>query len=121
MAVTPMNGLLRFAGTMEVGAADQTINHERVSGIIGSVHRYFPGFHEADFMGIQPWAGLRPVSPDGVPYIGQAPMAENLFIATGHAMMGLSLGPITGKLISSLINHTAPEVSLAAASPGRFN
>ncbi len=121
VAVTPMNGALRFAGTMEIGSFEPTINPERVRGIIGSVNRYFPGFSESDFEGITPWAGLRPVSPDGVPYIGRAPVADNLFIATGHAMMGLSLGPVTGRIISDLITGAGSPLANHTTSPGRFH
>jgi D-amino-acid dehydrogenase len=120
VAITPMEGALRFGGTMEVGGLDLSINPARVRGIVRSVQAYFPKFREDDFKGIQPWAGLRPVSPDGVPYLGEVPGFTNLTAATGHAMMGLSLGPVTGHLIADLLAGDTPFHDIAAMSPSRF-
>jgi len=120
IAVTPMEGSLRFAGTMEVGGLSLAIDPQRVKGIIKSVQPYFPAFSEQDFAAIRPWAGLRPVSPDGMPYVGWAPHQENVLIATGHAMMGLSLAPITGKIIADLAAGRNCGFELARMSPSRF-
>lgn len=103
VAITPMGQSLRFAGTMEVGGNDLSINPRRVQGIVKSVKQYFPKFDDSDFDGVEPWAGLRPCSPDGVPYIGTIPSADNVVVATGHAMMGLSLGPVTGHMVADLM------------------
>lgn len=119
VAITPMGGSLRFAGTMEVGGLDLSINPARVRGIVKSVHAYFPEFTEADFQGVTPWAGLRPVSPDGIPYLGKVGNFPNLLTATGHAMMGLSLAPVTGSLVADLLAGDPPFCSLDALSPGR--
>ncbi len=120
VAITPMGSALRFGGTMEVGGLDLTINPARVHGIIKSVHDYFPRFSERDFEGIAPWVGLRPVSPDGVPYLGQVDGLPNLIAATGHAMMGLSLGPVSGRLVADLLAGDTPFRPLDALAPGRF-
>src|SRR5438445_1202457 len=96
VAVSPMNGQLRFGGPMELAGLDESINPIRVRGIIDAVQRYYPEFDPQDFDGIQPWRGLRPCTPDGLPYLGRSARAPNLVVATGHAMMGVSLGPITG-------------------------
>lgn len=103
VAITPMGDSLRFAGTMEVGGLDLSIKPSRVRGIVKSVHQYFPKFSEADFSEVKPWAGLRPVSPDGIPYLGKAPGLDNLVVSSGHAMMGLSLGPVTGRLVTDVL------------------
>lgn len=121
VAITPMAGSLRFAGTMEVGGLDLSINPSRVRGIVKSVNAYFPGFSEADFKGIKPWAGLRPVSPDGIPYLGNVPGLPNLIAATGHAMMGLSLGPVSGRLVAGLLTGDAPFRPIGQMAPGRFS
>jgi D-amino-acid dehydrogenase len=121
VAVTPMGGRLRFGGTMEVGGLDLSVNPARVRGIVKSVHAYFPKFSEDDFQNVPPWAGLRPVSPDGIPYLGEVPGLENLIVATGHAMMGLSLGPVTGRLVTDLLAGDAPFRSIEALAPGRFS
>ena len=120
VAITPMGGSLRFAGTMEVGGLDLSVDPVRVRGIVKSVHSYFSKFSESDFEGVKPWAGLRPVSPDGIPYLGKAPHLPNLTIATGHAMMGLSLGPVTGRLVADLLAEEQPLREIARMSPMRF-
>src|ERR1051325_59926 len=108
VAVTPMGGALRFGGTMEIAGLNEEINPVRIDGIVQAIPRYFPKFTPADFAGIQPWGGLRPCSPDGLPYLGRCSRYANLVIATGHAMMGLSLGPITGRLVAGLLNEEKP-------------
>ena len=120
MAITPMNGSLRFGGTMEIAGLNEEINPVRVRGIIKAVPRYFLQFTEADFDGIQPWCGLRPCSPDGLPYLGRTEKFKNLTIATGHAMMGLSLGPITGRLVSELITSNKASMDISILSPDRY-
>jgi D-amino-acid dehydrogenase len=120
VAVTPMGETLRFGGTMEITGLDETINRERVRGIIESVPRYYPAFQPDDFRDVPVWRGLRPCSPDGLPYIGRCSRYANLSVATGHAMMGLSLGPITGKLMAAVLSGESPEIDLAALSPDRY-
>jgi D-amino-acid dehydrogenase len=120
VAITPMGGTLRFGGTMEVGGLDLSINPGRVRGIVKSVHAYFPKFSEQDFDGIAPWAGLRPVSPDGIPYLGRIRGVSNLLAATGHAMMGLSLAPVSGSLVADLLAGDAPFRSIDAMEVRRF-
>lgn len=120
VAITPMGSSLRFGGTMEIGGLDLTVNPARVRGIVKSVNAYFPKFTERDFDGIQPWAGLRPVSPDGIPYLGSVPGLPNLICASGHAMMGLSLGPVTGRLVADLLAGDAPFRPIEAMGLCRF-
>jgi D-amino-acid dehydrogenase len=120
VAITPMGHSLRFGGTMEVGGLDLTVNPARVHGIVKSVQSYFPKFSESDFSNIKPWAGLRPVSPDGIPYLGKVTGLPNLIAATGHAMMGLSLAPVSGRLVADLLAGDTPFRPIDAMSPGRF-
>ena len=120
VAITPLGDSLRVAGTMEVGGLDLSINRRRVNGILKSVPLYFPKFRQEDFAGIEPWAGLRPVSPDGLPYVGQVPGIGNLFAATGHAMLGLSLGPVTGRLVAELVAGRPPFTDISRLAVGRF-
>lgn len=120
IAVTPMGDTLRFGGTMEIVGLNQDINPARVHGIIKSAPKYFPEFGECDFTGIKPWCGLRPCSPDGLPYLGRTGKYSNLTIATGHAMMGLSLGPITGQLVSEILTNERTSHDLALLSPDRY-
>jgi D-amino-acid dehydrogenase len=120
LAVTPMDGALRVGGTMEMAGIDPSITQRRVRGITRAFPQYFPAFEESDFAEVQPWSGLRPVSPDGMPYIGRTQRWKNLTLATGHAMMGLSLAPATGKIISALLCGENSPVSLKLMSPDRF-
>ena len=123
VAVTPMGSALRFGGTMEITVdhgTDLSINPARVRGIIKAVSKYLPEFTADDFQDVQPWAGLRPCSPDGLPYIGRFKSFANLSVAAGHAMMGLSLGPITGKLMSELLDGAATSIPMTQLSPDRY-
>jgi D-amino-acid dehydrogenase len=120
VAVTPMGESLRFAGTMEIAGQDLSQNPRRVAGIVRTVCRAFPDFTPDDFRGIEPWCGLRPCSPDGLPYIGRFRQYGNLLAATGHAMMGLSLGPVTGKIIASILSGEDPGQPLSLLAPDRF-
>lgn len=121
LAVTPMGNSLRFGGTMEIAGLNEDINPVRVRGIIKSALKYFPAFAASDFDGVPPWRGLRPCSPDGLPYVGRTAKFANLSIATGHAMMGLSLGPITGKLMAQMLSDEPPEFDLSLLCPDRYN
>ncbi len=121
VAVTPMGDSLRVAGTMEIGASLEKVNQAKLKGIIDSFCRYFSDFTAEDFSGIEPWSGLRPCSPDGLPYIGRAPRVKNALVASGHAMMGLSLGPITGEILANELAGDQSEFASPMLSPGRFS
>ena len=120
VAVSPMNDKLRFGGTMEMAGIDETINPIRVRGIVDAVKRYYPEFSDRDFAGIEPWRGLRPCTPDGLPYVGRTRRAANLVVAAGHAMMGVSLAPITAKIAADAIEGAPAAADLALLSPDRF-
>lgn len=120
VAVTPMAAGLRFGGTMEMSGTSETISPRRVEGILHAASRFFPNFKRSHFDGLQPWHGLRPCSPDGMPYLGRSAAANNLLICTGHAMMGLSLAPVTGAIAARLLDHEPPGFDLQALSPDRF-
>ena len=115
-----MDGALRFGGTMEIAGLDESINVRRVRGIIRAIPDYYPDFRPDDFADLRPWSGLRPCSPDGMPCVGRTARYENLCIATGHAMMGLSLGPITGKLLAEILSGEPPSLDIAMLSPDRY-
>ena len=120
VAVTPMGKSLRFGGTMELDGLNPNINPGRVRGIIKSVPAYYPDFSASDFEGIRPWSGLRPCSPDGLPYIGRTARYSNLGIAAGHAMVGVSLGPVTGMLMAEVLAGEKPSVDLGLLKPDRY-
>jgi D-amino-acid dehydrogenase len=120
VAVTPMGDALRVGGTMEIAGLNEDVNPIRIRGIVDSFCHYFPEFSREDFDGIQPMRGLRPCSPDGLPYVGRTKKFENLSLAAGHAMIGLSLGPITGKLMAEILSKEKPETDIAMLSPDRY-
>jgi D-amino-acid dehydrogenase len=121
VGVTPMGDSLRFAGTLELAGLDTSIDQRRVQAIIDSVPNYYPEFSAEDFANVAPWSGLRPCTPDGLPYIGRTRRYENLVIATGHAMMGLSLGPATGMVVSDVLARREPSAPIERFDPDRFS
>jgi D-amino-acid dehydrogenase len=120
VAVTPMGTSLRVGGTMEMSGLNEDIQPARVQGIVKSVPKYYPKFAVEDFAGIKPWCGLRPCSPDGLPYLGRTAKFANLTLATGHAMMGLSLGPVSGRLVAEIVSGEKPAQDLALLDPDRY-
>jgi D-amino-acid dehydrogenase len=120
VAVTPMDERLRVGGTMELSGIDLGIRHGRAQAILESMASYYEPGVVSQFGEVKAWKGLRPCSPDGVPFVGRVPALENLTVATGHAMMGLSLGPITGKLVSQLLAGEATQVPLDQLAVNRF-
>ncbi len=125
---TPMGEFLRLAGTLELSGLNHTIIPARLENLEDSASRYLSGLE-----GARPrddWVGLRPVTHDGLPVLGPAPGLNGLFVANGHAMLGLTLGPITGKIVADWIvagtppivtaGAGEPPVDLAALSPDRF-
>lgn len=119
-AVTPMGESLRVGGTMEIAGLDESINPRRVQGIIKSACRYYTALAPQDFDNVPVWRGLRPVSPDGLPYVGRFSSYTNLSVAAGHAMLGLSLGPATGLLMSEVLSGEAPSLEMNLLDPQRF-
>jgi len=120
VAITPIGNSLRVAGTMEICGEDLSINERRVQGIIKAACRVFPGLRPEEFEGVRRWSGLRPCSPDGLPYLGRVEGREKVLVASGHAMLGLSLGPITGKLVCDIIAGRAPTISIEQLAVDRF-
>tara|TARA_A100001011_G_scaffold365381_1_gene416981 strand:+ start:271 stop:666 length:396 start_codon:yes stop_codon:yes gene_type:complete len=100
---------------------DFHINQRRVQGIKKSIASYFPSFQLSDFNQAEIWTGLRPCSPDGLPYIGRIKKLPNVLVATGHGLMGMSLGPITGKLIAELASDQSPRIEISSLALERFH
>ncbi|TWU05868.1 NAD(P)/FAD-dependent oxidoreductase [Stieleria varia] len=121
VAVTPMGDSLRFGGTMELSGIDGRINQDRVQGILDSIPQYFPAMDTSQWKTLTAWSGLRPCSPDGLPYLGPTRRWQNLVLSTGHAMMGISLALVSGEMVAQWIRGDAPKVSgLQLLSPDRF-
>ena len=120
VVLTPMEDTLRFAGTLELAGFDQSIDLRRVQAIFNAVRAYFPDMDPDSLELLEIWRGLRPCSPDGLPYLGRTPRYDNVIIATGHGMLGISLAPITGKIVSQLSAKDTPPINMAALSVERF-
>ncbi len=120
VAVTPMGNSLRFGGTMEITGIDHSVNMNRVKGMVSSISNYYPDLKVEMPLLENVWHGLRPCSPDGLPYIGRSSALTNVIIASGHSMMGLSLAPGTGKLVSEIVGNEKGSISILPFLPERF-
>jgi D-amino-acid dehydrogenase len=120
VAVTPLAGRLRVSGTMEIGADPFVVSEKRIRGIADTLHHFYPELDTVNPFQGKIGSGLRPCSPDGLPYIGRLKGYANVIVATGHGMMGMSLGPATGKLVSELISGRSTTMKLTGFEPGRF-
>jgi D-amino-acid dehydrogenase len=88
---------------------------------VNSIHEYFPNMRLGVPDKKDVWYGFRPCSPDGMPYLGFTNRFKNLIIAGGHAMMGLSLGPASGKVVADLASGVQPEVNIKCFRVDRFS
>jgi D-amino-acid dehydrogenase len=113
-----MGEFLRFGGTLELAGMDLTINRRRVDALRRSALRCIEGVEDLELLEI--WRGLRPCTPDGLPLVGRTPRFANLVVAAGHAMVGMSLGPVTGQLVAQLAAGATPSTDLRLLDPGRF-
>jgi len=118
VAITPMGDFLRYAGTLELSGFDFTINERRVDAILRAAAAYLD--QVGDKEGAEIWRGLRPCSPDGLPYIGRSRDISNLVVGTGHATLGMSMGPVTGKLLAEIVREKEPSINLNPFQIERF-
>jgi len=118
VSVTPMLDGLRVTGGMEVGVWDEPVDRRRLDNLRLGFGRHYPGLRDLAWDEARVWKGWRPLSPDGLPYIGR--VADNVFAATGHGMMGISLAPATGSMVAALIGGRAPSVDPLPFDPRRM-
>ncbi len=118
VCVTPLGETLRMAGTLELSGFDMTVRPNRLRGIVRGAAAFLGPVAEQPPFFI--WRGPRPLSPDGLPFIGRSPLHDNLIVATGHCMLGLSLGPGTGRVVTALALGEAPPVPAEPFRLGRF-
>ena len=115
---TPMAGRVRFAGTMEFSGLNHRMRPARLAQLTTGAGQYLEGLGTRRMT--SEWCGLRPCSPDGLPVVGPVPGQPKIFVATGHAMSGLTLGPVTGSLIADLVTGATPSVDIRPLEPARF-
>ena len=119
-AITPWGHQLRIGGTMELSGINNKVLVNRMQGIYDSATNFYPGL-KIDFPPTDKiWNGLRPVTPDGLPYIGKVSNLANVTIAGGHAMLGISEGTGTGKLVAEILSNKNTSIDMPAFSPARF-
>ena len=118
IACTPFEGGMRFSGTMELSGINERLDRRRVAEIRRAVGRYL--VHVPNGRREHEWVGMRPLTPDGLPLIGRLPPFENLFVAAGHAMLGITLAPATGERIAGLMTASGSPVRPDPFDPARF-
>jgi D-amino-acid dehydrogenase len=115
VAVTPFDTNIRFGGTLEITNTDDTkINFKRLNGIVEHINSVYPNLKIENPKQENVWLGFRPCTPTGLPIIERSNKFNNLVIATGHAMMGLSLAPATGKLVSEIVSNKKTTIDILA-------
>jgi D-amino-acid dehydrogenase len=119
IAVTPFRESTRVAGTLELSGPDTSIAPHRIESLEAATRRYLPSWKAGRNQ--RAWSGLRPLAPDGLPMIGRWSAYDNLYVATGHGMVGITLAPITGEAIAGLIVGETRGVDLAPFAPDRFD
>ncbi|HET6495766.1 MAG TPA: FAD-dependent oxidoreductase [Thermoleophilia bacterium] len=116
--LTPLGDMLRIGSTLELSGWDMSVRPQRVAQLQGVAARAAGPRAAGPVRRV--WRGPRPLSPDGLPFVGRCPGHENVIVAAGHCMLGLSLGPITGELVAGLADGSRPSLDLEPLSPGRF-
>lgn len=118
-AASGIGDRFRIGGTMELAGFDPQENATRIDGIKRAALTYFPSFRRNELDAAAVWHGLRPLSPDGLPYLGSAPSVPNAVVATGHAMMGFSTGPATGRTVAEIIENERSSLDISHFAPDR--
>ena len=119
VAVTPMAEFLRFSSTLEMSGLEMSINQRRLAASRKAMREYLSGAETLEELEI--WRGFRPMTPDDFPMIGRSNSFQNLTLATGHSMTGMTQGPITGKLVAQIIAGDEPDIDLTPFRPERFS
>ena len=115
---TPMDGVLRLAGTMEFSGLNHVLRRPRLEQLTTAAARYLDGIDSSRIR--WEWCGLRPCTPDGLPIVSRLPGHADVLVATGHAMAGLTLGPVTGSLVADLVLGVPPAFDISALEAARF-
>ena len=118
-AITPMNGFTRYSGTMEISSINDKIRKNRVNAICDAVESFYPSVKIPEIDRNDAGYGFRPISADGVPYIGRTKNLKNVIIATGHAMMGWSMSTGTGKIVSEIVDQKQTSINIERFNPNR--
>ncbi len=112
----PMEGRLRVAGTVELGGLTAPPSSHRIQRLIDGAQAIFPDLGAPD----RSWMGFRPSMPDSLPVIGPSQGGGDIIHAFGHGHIGLTLAPITARLVADLVANRPAERDLSPFRPGRF-
>ncbi len=118
IVTSPFEGALRVGGTMELSKGFEAFDARRLVAIRRGAEGFLPGCFEGGRQ--TEWMGPRPLTPDGIPVIGPVPGFDNAYVATGHAMLGVTLGPATAVAVADLVLEGRTAVPIGAFDPGRF-
>jgi D-amino-acid dehydrogenase len=118
VGITPFRGALRIAGTMELSGINLRLDGRRVAALVRGAESCVPGVSEGASR--REWVGMRPITPDGLPILGRLPTTDNVYVATGHQMLGVTLAPATGRVMAELILEGGSSVDLAPFAVERF-
>jgi D-amino-acid dehydrogenase len=118
VAVTPMGDQIRMSSNLELVGYDSTINRRRIAATRKAVNMFLSGIDDLEL--IQIWSGFRPNTPDTLPIIERNDTFNNLILATGHDMLGMTHSLVTGKLVSEIIERKKPSLDLEPLRLDRF-
>jgi D-amino-acid dehydrogenase len=118
VAITPLDDRNRVSGTLELAGLDMSVDRRRLGAVVSAAERNLAFFAHAPR--IEVWRGLRPCAPDGLPLIGRTARWDNVVVATGHAMTGIALAPVTARAIRDLMTGRPPAFDLRPFHPDRF-
>jgi glycine oxidase len=116
--VPRQDGRVLAGSTEEEVGFDKRTTDEAIRDLTATARTWVPAL--ADAAVETTWAGLRPATRDGLPYLGPLPGFENLYVAAGHFRMGIQMSPATGVVMSELLQDRPTTIPLAAFAPGRL-
>lgn len=114
--MTPMQGRLRVAGTVELGGLNPKVSRHRLEKLQQGINCYFPHLKQPD----RSWLGFRPSIPDSLPVISASQYGNDIIYAFGHGHIGMTLAPITAELVYALLTSTTPPLDPSPYSAQRF-
>jgi D-amino-acid dehydrogenase len=119
VGVSTFEDAVRLAGVFELGYADTAVSERRLTAMLRTVDPFFDGWRASEAPRETAWAGLRPVTSDGLPLIGRSPRDPRVFLATGHGMLGITLAPATAALLAPLVLEGRADPALTPFDPAR--
>lgn len=119
VAVRPAGDELRYGADLTLTGTDTSISRRRVDRVLRTVHEHLPAMRRTET--VQLWAGLRPCTPDSLPYLGRSPAHDNVTVCTGHGHSGMGLAPASGQLVAQLLDGVPPAMDLAPFRLDRYS